>query len=105
MDLSMGCLSGNLSDADKKTLMDEGRCFYCKEKGHHANRCPKKPQQQRPRDRQPAHPSQNHMAETTNEENEGSQQNVHDLRMQLQAMTTEDRGDLLDSLIRDDLDF
>ena len=32
MDLSMGCLSGNLSNADKKALMDEGWCFYCKEK-------------------------------------------------------------------------
>jgi hypothetical protein len=42
MDLSMGRLGGNLTDADKKTLMDEGRCFYCKEKGHRANRCPKK---------------------------------------------------------------
>ena len=46
MDLSMGRLGGNLSDADKKKLMDEGRCFYCKEKGHRANRCPKKPRQQ-----------------------------------------------------------
>ena len=33
MDLLMGCLSGNLSEADKKVLMDEGRCFYCKDKG------------------------------------------------------------------------
>ena len=37
MDLSMGRLGGNLSDTDKKKLMDEGRCFYCKEKGHRAN--------------------------------------------------------------------
>ena len=48
MDLSMGRLGGNLSDADKKKLMDEGRCFYCKEKGHRANRCPKKPRQRPP---------------------------------------------------------
>ena len=37
MDLSMGRLGGSLTDADKKKLMDEGRCFYCKEKGHRAN--------------------------------------------------------------------
>ena len=48
MDLSMGHLGGNLTDADKKKLMDEGRCFYCKEKGHHANWCPKKPRQRPP---------------------------------------------------------
>ena len=40
MDLSMGHLGGNLSETDKKKLMDEGRCFYCKEKGHHTNKCP-----------------------------------------------------------------
>ena len=72
MDPLMGHLSGNLSDAEKKGLMDEGRCFYCKEKGHRANKCLKKPQQQRPKDRQPTHPSQNRVAETTNKENEGS---------------------------------
>ena len=38
-------------------------------------------------------------------DNEGTKEEVHNLRMQLQAMTTEDRGDLLDSLMRDDLDF
>ena len=72
MDLSMGRLGGNLSDADKKALMDKGWCFYCKEKGHRINRCPKKPQQQHPKDQPPARPSQNRMAEATNEEGEGS---------------------------------
>ena len=43
------------------------------------------------------------MTETTN--NEEAKEEVRDLRMQLQAMTTEDRGELLDSLMRDDLDF
>ena len=100
MDLSMGRLGGNLSDADKKKLMDEGRCFYCKEKGHHANRCPKKPRQ-RPSTTIP--PSRTRVAEAPSDE--GIKDDVRDLRMQLQAMTTEDRGDLLDSLMRDDLDF
>ena len=43
------------------------------------------------------------MTEATNEET--TKEEVRDLRMQLQAMTTEDRGELLDSLMRDDLDF
>ena len=42
-------------------------------------------------------------AEAPNDES--TKEEVRDLRAQLQAMTTEDRGDLLDSLMRDDLDF
>ena len=102
MDLSMGRLGGNLSDADKKKLMDEGRCFYCKEKGHRTNRCPKKPWQQLPTSR-PNPPSCARVTKTT--DNEGTKEEVRDLRMQLQAMTTEDRGELLDSLMHNDLDF
>jgi hypothetical protein len=105
MDLSMGRLGGNLSNTDKKKLMDEGHCFYCKEKGHQANRCPKKSQQQHPINRSTPRPSQNHITETANEENAEPQPNVHDLCMQLQAMTIEDRGELLDSLMHNDLDF
>ena len=102
MDLSMGHLGGNLSDADKKKLMDEGRCFYCKEKGHRANRCPKKPRQW-PSTNQTPLPSRARVTEATDGEN--TKEEVWDLRMQLQAMTTEDRGELLDSLMRNDLDF
>ena len=102
MDLSMGCLGGNLTDADKKKLMDEGRCFYCKEKGHRANRCPKKPRQWPPTT-QTTFPSRARVTEATN--GEDTKEEVWDLHMQLQAMTTEDRGELLDSLMRNDLDF
>ena len=82
--------------------MDEGRCFYCKEKGHRANRCPKK-SRQRPPTTQNTFPSCAQVTEATDGEN--TKEEVRDLRMQLQAMTTEDRGELLDSLMRDDLDF
>ena len=102
MDLSMGRLGGNLTDADKKKLMDKGRCFYCKEKGHCANRCPKKPQRRLPA-AQSTLPSRARVTETASEGN--TKEEVQDLRMQLQAITTEDRGELLDSLMRDDLDF
>ena len=102
MDLSMGRLGGSLSNADKKKLMDEGQCFYCKEKGHRANRCPKKPRQQPPTTR-PSPPSHARVTEAT--DNERVKEEVRDLRMQLQAMTTKDRGELLDSLMHDDLDF
>ena len=103
MDLSMGRLGGNLSNADKKKLMDEGWCFYCKEKGHCANWCPKKPRQQ-PSTNQPNPPlSCTQVTEAIDDENTKAE--VWDLRMQLQAMTTEDRGELLNSLMRDNLDF
>ena len=105
MDLSMGWLRGNLAKADKKKLMDKGRCFYCKEKGHHANKCPRKPRQQPSASRPPLSPSRIRVTEAVDEENTKLQPNVRNLRMQLQAMTTEDRGDLLDSLMHDDLDF
>ena len=105
MDLSMGQLGENLSKVDKKKLMDEGQCFYCKEKGHHANKCPKKPQQQSSASRPTLSPSCTHVTEAVEEENTKSQPDIRDLQMQLQAMTTEDQGDLLDSLMHDDLDF
>ena len=102
MDLSMGRLGGNLSDTDKNKLMDKGQCFYCKEKGHRANRCPKKLRQQ-PSMNRPNPPSHTRVIKAT--DNENTKEEVWDLRMQLQAMTTEDRGELLNSLMRDDLDF
>lgn len=33
-----------LTDQERKQLMQDGRCFYCKEKGHLAARCPNKNQ-------------------------------------------------------------
>lgn len=39
--------AARMPPADRSRLMDEGRCFYCKEKGHRASECPQKknPQQ------------------------------------------------------------
>ena len=52
---------------------------------------------------QPTFPSRARVADAADKED--AKEEVRDLRMQLQAMTTEDRGELLDSLMRDDLDF
>ena len=87
MNLSMGRLRGNLSEVNKKKLMDEGRCFYCKEKGHRANRCPKKPRQQTTSHPTPP-PSCTHVTKVV--DNESTKPDVRNLRMQLQAITTED---------------
>ena len=48
-------------------------------------------------------PSRTRVTKATDSEN--TKEEVWDLHMQLQAMTTEDRGELLDSLMCDDLDF
>ena len=64
---------------------------------------PKKPRQQSSANRPT--PSRTHVTEVADEENAKPQSDVRDLWMQLQAMTTEDRGELLNSLMRNDLDF
>jgi len=42
MELGLVGRPGRLSPVDRHRLMEEGRCFYCKEKGHLANQCLKK---------------------------------------------------------------
>ena len=43
-----------LSDTDKSRLRTQGRCFYCKEPGHIAEYCPKKPGNERKAGKAPA---------------------------------------------------
>ena len=43
MDVDIARLGGPLMPEERKRLMDENRCFYCRDKGHCANRCWKKP--------------------------------------------------------------
>ena len=43
MDVDVARLGGPLTPEERKQLMDENRCFYCRDKGHRANRCWKKP--------------------------------------------------------------
>ena len=33
---------GRLSEAERKKLQTEGRCFFCKAQGHMSHQCPKK---------------------------------------------------------------
>ena len=51
MDVDVARLGGPLMPKERKRLMDENRCFYCRNKGHRTNRCwkkPAKPQQNNP---------------------------------------------------------
>ena len=47
MDVDIARLEGPLTPEERKRLMDENRCFYCQDKGHHATRYWKKPNNQR----------------------------------------------------------
>ena len=46
MDVDAVRLGGPLTAEERKRLFEENRCFYCRDKGHHANRCWKKPNNQ-----------------------------------------------------------
>ena len=46
MDVDVARLGGPLTPEERKRLMDENRCFYCRDKGHRATRCWKKPAKQ-----------------------------------------------------------
>ena len=43
MDVDVARLGAPLTPEERKRLMDENRCFYCRDKGHRANKCWKKP--------------------------------------------------------------
>ena len=47
MDVDAVKLGGPLTPEERKRLFEENRCFYCRDKGHHTNKCWKKPTNQR----------------------------------------------------------
>jgi Zinc knuckle len=46
MDVDAITTRNPLSEEEKKRLMAEGRCFFCKQQGHMSRNCPKKPSRQ-----------------------------------------------------------
>jgi Zinc knuckle len=46
MDVDAITTRNSLSEEEKKRLMAEGRCFFCKQQGHMSKNCPKKPSRQ-----------------------------------------------------------
>jgi Zinc knuckle len=57
MDVDAITTRNPLSEEEKKWLMAEGRCFFCKQQGHMSRNCPKKPSRQNaaPASPQPCH--------------------------------------------------
>ena len=67
MDVDVARLGGPLTPEERKRLMDENRCFYCRDKGHRANRCwkkPAKPQSNNPYPSKETNPFRARMATT-----------------------------------------
>ena len=56
MDVDVARLGGPLTPEERKGLMEENRCFYCRDKGHRAARCWKKPNKQQ-QTSSPSYPS------------------------------------------------
>ena len=48
MDVDVARLGGPLTPEERKRLMDKNRCFYCRDKGHRANKCWKRPARPQP---------------------------------------------------------
>jgi hypothetical protein len=109
MDVDAARLGGNLTEEEKKHLMDEGRCFYCKDQGHRANRCQRKPKRSNQKgqaratettERTPS-PTPSNATTLVNDTRSTSDQ----LAAQLRAMTIEERNSVFDQLLSENPDF
>ena len=58
MDIDTARLGGPLTPKERKRLFKENRCFYCRDKGHRANKCWKKPNNQRQNNATPYTPKE-----------------------------------------------
>ena len=107
MDVDATRLGGSLTDEEKKKLMDENKCFYCKGVGHRAKQCFKKPRQK---------PATARITEVKDDDDTSSTSSCSTtttntsltsdgLAAQLRAMASDERSALFDQMIAEDLDF
>jgi hypothetical protein len=54
MDIDAISTRNSLSEEEKKRLMAEGQCFFCKQQGHMSQNCPKKPSRSNATNPQPS---------------------------------------------------
>jgi Retrotransposon gag protein len=89
-----------LSDEERKKLLAEGRCFFCKAQGHISPKCPKKGGKPK------INPQRSQTTARIIEADEATVVDPVDSAYQtLTNMTKEDRTQLLDRMIVDDADF
>jgi hypothetical protein len=115
MDVDTISTRNPLSDEEKRCLMAEGCCFFCKQQGHMSRGCPKKPscQNATPSSSQPSHSTppplrvrtacadDEEMVVATPEQKEG----VNDIVNSISHLNKGERQELIDKLFTGGKDF
>jgi len=104
MDVDAARLGRPLTEAEKKKLQEEGKCFYCKERGHLSKGCLKKPKRPFvPRARIAKTESQDDASIAPSDS--ASQADQSDVMSQLRTMSATERSTMFDQIIKEELDF
>ena len=106
MDVNAARMGGSLTDDEKQRLMQENKCFYCKEIGHRTRQCPKKP---------PRRPATACITEVKDDDTSSVSSHStttsntsltsEGLATQLCTMASNEQSALFDQMITEDLDF
>jgi hypothetical protein len=92
-----------MTDDERQRLIQEGRCFFCKERGHLSNACPKK----RTRTNTPARARITEVVETVNETGNATTgtPNALELAGYLQGLSETDKAKVLEEILKSDSSF
>jgi hypothetical protein len=92
-----------MTDDERQRLIQEGRCFFCKERGHLSNACPKK----RTRTTTPARARITEVIETVNETVNATSgtPNALELAGYLQGLSEIDKAKVLEEILKSDSSF
>jgi hypothetical protein len=95
--------SQQMTDDERQHLIQEGRCFFCKECGHLSNACPKK----RTCTNTPVHARITEVVETVNETVNMTTRtpNMLELTGYLQGLSDDDKAKVLEEILKSDLSF
>jgi Zinc knuckle len=113
MDVDAISTRNPLSEEERRRLMAEGRCFFCKQQGHMSKNCPKKPS--RPNNPNPQAsrnappPPRVHAAQADNEETivatPEPKEGVDDVVNSIGHLNEGERQELIDKLFAGGKDF
>jgi hypothetical protein len=92
-----------MTDDERQRLIQEGRCFFCKERGHLSNACPKK----RARTNMPARACVTEVVETVNETVNATAgtPNALELAGYLQGLSEDEKAKVLEEILKSDSSF
>ena len=106
MDVDAAWMGGSLTDDKWQKLMQENKCFYCKEVEHCAKQCAKKPCQN-PSTACITEIKDNNASSTSSHSTNASNTSLtsEGLAAQLHAMASDEHSTLFNQMIAKDLDF